>query len=332
MNTLVTGGGGFLGRYIVEQLVARGDRVWSFGRNIYPGLTELGVEQIQGDLRNQGDVLQACQGIDSVFHVAAVAGISVQPEDFFAINTGGTKNILAACLQQNVQTLVYTSSPSVTFSGVPQLGSDESEPYPKKWLAHYPHSKALAEQAVLAANNEQGLKTCALRPHLIWGVRDQHLIPRLIARARSKKLRIVGEGSNQIDTIYVENAADAHLLAADALRSEVTSSKVAGKAYFLSQDEPVNCWDWINALLELAGEPPVTKKISYHAAATLGGMMETWYQVFGLKSEPRMTRFLAAQLAMSHWFDISAAKRDFGYHPRISTAEGMQKMSRAMYE
>ena len=327
MHTLVTGGGGFLGRYICEQLVARGDRVRSFGRGNYPELKAIGIEVVRGDLRNQQAVSDACQGVDCVIHVAARPGVSVQPKPYYDANTLGTQNVISACRLQGVSRLVYTSSPSVTFAGDNQENVDESVPLGLDWLqqhrSFYSHSKALAEQAVLTANDER-LRTCALRPHLIWGPRDQHLIPRLIARAKSGRLRRVGVGENLVDMIYVENAAEAHLQAADGLAND--KSPVAGKAYFLSQGEPVNCWQWIDEILALTGLSPVQKAISYPAAWRIGAVLESAYRLLRITNEPPMTRFLAAQLAMSHWFDISAAHRDFGYQPRVSTDEGMQRL------
>ncbi|MCA9214982.1 MAG: NAD-dependent epimerase/dehydratase family protein [Planctomycetales bacterium] len=323
---LVTGAGGFLGRYIVEQLLARGESVRGFARGHYPELVSSGVEMVQGDIRDAQQVADACGGVHTVYHVAAVAGIWGPWERYHGINTVGTDNVIAGCRKHGVTKLVFSSSPSVTFDGRDQNGVDESAPYPVTWLCHYPHTKALAEQAVLAANDDS-LSTCALRPHLIWGPRDQHLIPRLTDRARAGKLRIVGDGKNLIDMIYVENAASAHLLAADAMRP---GSKVCGSAYFLSQDEPVNCWDWINDILALVDIPPVTKRISLRAAWNLGHLMETGYRLLGTQSEPRMTRFLAAQLATSHYFDISNAKADFGYKPSVSTDEGMRRLANSL--
>ncbi len=326
---LVTGGGGFLGQYIVEQLVARGDSVRSLSRMRYQALEDLGVKHIQGDLRNPDAVTRACEGIDVVYHVAAVAGIWGPWHRFHSINTVGTKNVLLGCMQNSVPRLVYSSSPSVTFDGTDQCNVDESAPYPDKWLCHYPHTKALAEQAVLEANSEK-LQTCALRPHLIWGPRDQHLIPRLLDRARKRKLRIVGDGSNLVDMVYVENAAMAHVQAGDAMleRDASGNSKVGGKAYFISQGEPVNCWDWINDILRLAKVEPVRKKIPFRVAWAAGYLLECLYKVTRKTEEPRMTRFLAAQLATSHYFDITAARKDFGYEAKISTAEGMQRLAK----
>ena len=327
MHALVTGAAGFLGCYIVEQLVARGDRVRALVRRKVPALEALGVECVQGDIVDAAAVERACRGVEVVFHVAAVAGIWGPWEHFYKTNTLGTQNVIAGCQAAGVQRLVFTSSPSVTFAGRDQCGIDESAPYPKRWLAHYPHTKALAEQAVLRANGEQGLLTCSLRPHLIWGPRDQHLIPRLLDRARKGQLRQVGNGANLIDAVYVENAAAAHLLAADAL---APGSPACGKAYFITNGEPVNCWQWINEILALAGLPPVRQKISLRAAYAAGALLEGLWTVLGRTDEPRMTRFLAAQLGTSHYFEISAARRDLGYQPRISMAEGMRRLRAAI--
>jgi nucleoside-diphosphate-sugar epimerase len=248
---------------------------------------------------------------------------------YHAVNVLGTEHVVQACLQKGVGRLVFTSSPSVTFDGFKKMGADqngidESAPYAARWLCHYPHSKALAEQRVLAANKQGRLLTCALRPHLVWGPRDTHLIPRLIDRARRGRLRRVGAGQNRIDISYVENAAEAHLLAADALKP---GSPVAGSSYFISQGDPVNCWDWIDQVLALAGLPTVNKSMSFHAAWRLGGIFDRVYSLARLTGDPPMTRFLAAQLATNHWFEIGRARHDFGYFPRVSTDEGMERLA-----
>jgi nucleoside-diphosphate-sugar epimerase len=281
------------------------------------------VEQVRGDLRDAEAVAAACRDVEVVFHVAAVAGIWGPWHYFHDINTLGTWNVLAGCRQQGVRRLVYTSSPSVTFQGVDQENVDESAPYATRWLCHYPHTKALAEQAVLQASGRDGLLTCALRPHLVWGPRDRHLIPRLLDRARRGRLVRIGRGENRMDAVYVENAAEAHLLAADRL---LPHAPICGRAYFITNGEPVNCWDWIDEILALDGLPPVRRSLSFHTAWWLGAGLEWLWTLSRRRDEPRMTRFLAAQLATSHFFDISAARRDLDYQPRVSMAEGMQRM------
>lgn len=324
MHALVTGANGFLGQYIVEQLLARGDRVRAYCRRPSANLDALGAQTVLGDVRDQAATIAACEKVDTVFHVAASAGIWGPWQLYYETNTLGTRHVIEGCLRHQVARLVYTSSPSVTFDGHEQCGIDETAPYPRRWLCHYPHSKALAEQEVLAANGRQGLLTCALRPHLIWGPRDQHLVPRIVGRARQGRLVRVGNGKNLIDTVYVENAAWAHLLAAERL---VPGSPVAGSAYFISQGEPVNCWRWIDELLALAGAAPVRRAISTKTAYSIGAVLEAAHRLRRAQGEPLMTRFLALQLGKSHYFNINRARRDFGYQPRVSTAEGMQRLS-----
>lgn len=335
MEALVTGGGGFLGLYIVEQLVARGHSVRVFCRGEYPPLRALGVRILQGDVRHERAIREACQGVDSVFHVAAVPGVWGRWDTYYQINTIGTKNVIAACLAAGVARLIYTSSPSVVFDGRDHLDADESLPYPTNWLCHYPHSKALAEQAVLNAdagrnsgagpNNSAsaGLRTVSLRPHLIWGPRDNHLIPRLIRRAQSGNLRRVGDGRNLVSICYVENAAAAHIQVEESLR---TSTAAAGRAYFINDPDPVNLWEWVNQVLQRAGLPPVTKSVSAATAKRIGHLMEIIWGLFRLPGEPPMTRFVAAQLAGSHCYSIEAAKRDFGFHTVCTPTEAMERL------
>ena len=322
MKALVTGGGGFLGLYIVEQLLEDGVDVRVLCRQRYERLDQLGVDWVQGDIQNAPLVESACDGVDVVFHVAAVPGIWGPWKMFHGINTLGTQNVIAGCRKHGVRKLVHTSSPSVIFDGHDHVDADESLPYPTKFLSHYPHSKALAEQAVLAANGPE-FATCALRPHLIWGPRDTQLVPRLIQRARTGRLRLVGDGTNLISMAYVENVAAAHMQAAKSLEP---GSKVAGQAYFINEPEPVNCGDWINTLLGCAGLAPVQKRISAKAAFRAGAVCEGIWSVLRLSGEPPMTRFLAGQLASSHSYRIDKAVRDFGYAPRVSVEEGLRRV------
>ena len=323
MQVLVTGGGGFLGRSLVEQLLGRGHRVRVFSRQWYADLDALGVESRTGDLQDEAAVAAACAGVELVFHAAALPGIWGSWKLFHGVNTLGTQHVIDGCRQHGVGKLVFTSSPSVVYDGHDHCGADESLPYSTKFLCHYPHSKLLAEQAVLGANGQGGLATCALRPHLIWGPRDTQLIPRLIERAKSGRLRRVGDGKNLISMVYVENAAHAHLQAADGLS---LSSPVAGQAYFINEPEPVNLWSWIDTLLARADLPPVTKGMSAVAASTIGAVLELVYSSCGVRSEPRMTRFLASQLSRSHWYRVEKAQRDFGFTPLVSVEERLRRL------
>lgn len=322
MNTLVTGGTGFLGRCLVARLLGEKRQVTVLGRTPAPDLEARGVRFIRASLDDADAVRAACVGIDTVFHVAAKVGVWGRYEDFLRTNVLGTRALLDGCRAHGVQRLIYTSTPSVVYNGRDLAGVNESLPLTTDCPSPYPLTKAIAEREILAANSE-ALRTVALRPHLIWGVGDPHLVPRVLARARAGRLRIVGDGTNRVDMVHVENAVDAHFLAEQALGP---SRAAAGHAYFITNGEPVILWDWINSLLTALGEPPVTRKVSLGVASVLGALCEAAWSVLPVRTEPPMTRFVAAELAKDHWFDISAARRDLGYLPRISMAAGTAEL------
>jgi nucleoside-diphosphate-sugar epimerase len=325
---LVIGGSGFLGGEIVSQLVERGEQVRVLTRRKVDS-TNPNAEYCLGDVRDRESLITACRGVHTVFHTASIPSISVNWQPFYQTNVLGTQNVIDACIVNNVRRLIYTSSASVTFDCKSQPAADELLPYPKHWMAHYPRSKAMAEKLVLdLASKTSGMLTCSIRPHLIIGAKDRHLIPRLLDRARRGKLFRVGNGTNLVDIVFVENAAVGHIQAADALNNE--SSPVNGNSYFISQGEPVNCWNWIDEVLEICGLPKVSKSISFNKAWILGAILETWYKLLRLTGEPLMTRFLAAQLAQTHYLNIAKAKKDFNYSPIISMAEGMDKLKKRL--
>lgn len=319
-KVMVTGGGGFLGKAIVKLLVEKGDDVTSFSRNRYTDLAAMGVQQIQGDISDKVAIEHACKGVDLLFHVAAKPGIWGDYSDYYTTNVIGTQNVISACKKHHVSRLVYTSSPSVVFNGTNMEGVDESVPYPDKFNSHYPKTKAIAEQHVVRSASES-LKTIILRPHLIWGPRDNHLVPRIIERA--KRLIRVGSGRNLVDTIYIDNAAEAHILAANRLEE---NHKLSGKIYFISQGDPVPLWEMVDNILTAAGLAPVQRSVPYEIAWIVGAFLEFVYKTFNIRGEPQMTRFLAEELATAHWFNISAARNDLGYEPRISTKKGLIRL------
>ncbi len=331
---LVTGGTGFLGRRLVERLLAQGRAVTVLARHEAPDLTARGVRFIRAPLADAVAVQAACAGMATVFHVAAKVGVWGDPAEFFAANVLGTRAVIAGCRAHRVARLVHTSTPSVVYNGRGLAGADESLPLTTRCPSPYPLTKAQAEREVLAANGPD-LRTVALRPHLIWGVGDPHLIPRVLARAQAGRLRIVGEGNNRVDLVHVDNAVDAHL-AAEAALGEVgagpdpTPGVAAGQAYFITNGEPVRLWDWINGLLAALGERPVTRRIPLAAAYAAGAAAEAAWRILRRPGEPPMTRFVANELAKDHWFDLSAARRDLGYRPRVTMAEGTAALVAAL--
>lgn len=326
MAVLVTGGGGFLGRHIVKRLQDRGAEVRVLGRRPYPDLSEQGVNCIQGDLTDEAIVKTACDGVDAVFHVAALAGVWGKRESYYQPNVIGTKNVLAACKACGVPKLVYTSTPSVVYGHDPIENGDEALPYPETYLTHYADTKSIAERSVLAASGTDGFAACSLRPHLIWGPGDTNLIPRIRARAQAGRLMQVGDGSNRISISYVENIADAHIHAYERLEA---GSPLCGQAYFVNETEPVNCWGFIGDMLKALDCPPIRKKVSFRLAYAMGAIFETVYKLLGKQEEPLMTRFLALQLATSHWFNTAKAQRDLEWSPVVPVEEGLQRIGSA---
>lgn len=319
---LVTGGGGFLGRWIVRQLLAHGDKVRVFGRRDYPDLVARGVDCRRGDLTDADAVLQAAQGCRAIIHTASLPGIWGKYEVYFQTNVVGTQNVLNAARAANIRKLLYTSTPSVVYGGQGISGGDESLPYPVSFLTYYAETKAQAEKLVLQANSPD-LATAAIRPHLIFGPGDTQLIPKLLVRAREGKLRIIGNGKSMISVSYVQNVADAHLQALERLNP---GSPVAGQVYFVNEAEPVNCWDFINKIIVGAGIAPVTRSVPYSLAYAAGCLCEVTGMLTGRKEDPRLTRFLATQLGTDHWFRIDKAKKELDWSPKVSVESGIELM------
>ena len=292
------------------------------GRNRYLDLEALGVACIQGDIRDQTLLAQHFVGHDTVFHVAAKAGIWGPFSEYKTINIDGTCNVIHACRQAGVACLVHTSTPSVVFDGKDLVNVDESAPYAANPLCAYARTKSTAEQAVLAANNGD-LKTCSLRPHLVWGPGDRHLVPRLLARGRAGSLKMIGDGTNKVDIAYIDNVVHAHILAAESLAQ---NNGAAGQAFFIGQDEPVNLWSWINELFSRMQIAPVQKQVPFTLAYGVGLLLELTYTLLRLGNEPPMTRFVAQQLARSHWFNHTKAKRLLGYAPIVSIEQGLDRL------
>lgn len=317
MRILVTGGGGFLGRYIVNLLLADGHEVVAFQRQDHPDLAEKGVEVRRGSLLEPDALRAAMRGCGAVIHTAAKAGVWGPRKEYFSINLEGTRNVCEAMEAEGVLNLVHCSTPSVVFNRESFRGPDESLPYGREWLCHYAESKAGAEAFVLGWGRSGKGRVIALRPHLIWGVGDPHLLPKVIERAGSGRLRIVGDGTNRVDVTRVENAAAAHLLALKAL----DDPEAVNRPYFISQGEPVVLWDWVNDVLERVGAEPLRKRISLPAAYRIGAVCEGIWRLTGRQSIPPMTRFVALELGKDHWFSIQAARNLLGYRPEAFPME-----------
>ena len=322
MKVLITGGGGFLGSSLAKKLLSLGNEVTILGRRSYPEFEKM-FYCIQTDVRDLSSVVKALEGQEVVFHTAAIPGIWGDYKDFYRTDVQGTQNVIFACHKNKVKKIIYTSSPSVVFGQKDIEGVGEKTSYPDEYLCHYPKTKAIAEQMVMEANGCKGLATVCIRPHLIWGPGDPYLLPRIVERVKNRKLIRVGEGTNLVDMTYIDNAVEAHIKACENLD---LNSPVAGKCYFVSDDKPVLLWEWIELVLIRLKLPGATKSISFKHAFRLGGILEIFYKIFRIKKEPPMTRFLATQLAKSHYFNITQSKKDFGYKPLVTNEEGIKRL------
>jgi nucleoside-diphosphate-sugar epimerase len=329
-RVLVTGGGGSVGGAVVRALLDRGAQVRSFSRRAYPALGALRVETVRGDLADLDAVERAVDGCDAVLHVAAKADLSVHAAPFIAANVVGTANVIAACRRRGVGRLVFTSTPSVVHHGGAIEGADESLPYARRFAAHYPATKARAERMVLAAS-DAGLRTVAVRPHLVWGTGDGQLTARIIQRARAGRLRLVDGGTAVVDATWIDDAAAAHVCALDALSNPVAGGRpVAGRAFFVASGHPQPIATLLDGVLAAAGLPPERRSVPFGVAHAAGAACEAAWRLAGRRDEPPMTRFLATQLATSHWFDLTAARRDLGYEPRVTPRDGARRLAAAL--
>lgn len=317
----MTGGGGFLGSALVRMLRARGDEVRVLARGDYPELRAIGVSLFRSDITDLPALTNATAGCDIVFHTAAKAGVWGSLESYHRPNVVGTEMLIAACLATRVPKLVFTGSPSVVFDGTDQEDGTSTLPYAVPSSSHYSATKASAERMVLKANSEQ-LATVSLRPHLIYGPGDPHLVPRVIDRASKGRLVLVGDGSNRVSLTYVDNAAASHLQAGDRL---AFGEACAGRAYFINDPEPVVFGEWLTALVTQLGLPAVTRRLSIRSAVRVGGLLEFVWSTFRLGGEPPLTRSVARNLGISHWYSLDEARRDFGFVPPVEASEGFER-------
>jgi len=324
LKTLVTGGGGFLGSSICRQLLSQDYEVVAFQRSAASHLETLGIQIVRGDITNISELLAASKDCDAIIHSAGKAGVWGDPAEYQRINVDGSANVVRTCKELSIPTLVYTSSPSVVHSGGDIENGNESLPIADHFTSPYPATKAQAEKIVLAANKD-GLRTVALRPHLIWGPGDPHILPRLVKKAKGGKLALPGP-EKVIDSIYVENAAQAHVLALQELRGQ---GRCSGKPYFITNNEPLPQGEIIQKLLAAVGIEAKINSVPNGLAKVVGAVCEFSWRILPLTGEPPITRFAVDQMGTAHWFNTSAAERDIGYRPKFSIAEGLAELAKS---
>ncbi|XP_045062795.1 sterol-4-alpha-carboxylate 3-dehydrogenase, decarboxylating-like [Coregonus clupeaformis] len=320
----VIGGSGFLGRHLVEKLLDKGYTVSVF--DIRQSYELPGVTFHQGDLCDKQALLTALQDVSLVFHCASPAPASDDKALFQRVNIQGTQTVLQACTEAGVQKVVLTSSASVVFEGTDIKDGREDLPYAKKPIDYYTETKIEQEKLVLkACDKEKGLLTVAIRPHGIFGPRDPQLVPILVDTARRGKMKfIIGDGCNLVDFTFVENVDHGHILAAESLRPE---SPICGKAYHITNDEPVRFWDFMSDILVGLGYAAPR----YHLPYTLvyGLALLLWLLSLLLRPlvafKPTFTPMRVALAGTHHFYSCSRAKQDMGYKPVVSLRDGIRR-------
>jgi sterol-4alpha-carboxylate 3-dehydrogenase (decarboxylating) len=330
MRSVVTGSSGFVGKHLVRALAARGDDVVAMDVVAARDLESVPrVTQTKADLRDSAALRGVVRGADAVFHVASrVQTREAGADEVFAINVGGTRNLIAACRDENVGKLVYTSSASVVYAGRDIELGDESLPYPASFHAPYAETKAIAEREVLGANDAR-VRTCAIRPHIVFGPGDTRFFPAIWSRAKAGKLKAyVGDWDKLSDFTYVDNLVDGMLLAEHALGPD---GKAAGQAYFVTNGEPTSFWEFVGRVLDGLGFPRPKLKVPFPIAYGAAAFREALDAARGIPtSEESLTRFAIRYLTTHHYFTHAKATRDLGYAPKVDLAEGIRRTVASM--
>ncbi len=324
MKAVVTGSSGFVGRHLVRALAARGDSVVAMDvvpRSDLEGVS--GISQVKADLCDASSLREVVSGADAVFHVASrVQTQEHGADEVFAINVGGTESLLEACRKEGVRRFVYTSSASVVYAGADIEGGDETLPYPLHFHAPYAETKAIAEKKVLAAHGREGILSCSIRPHIVFGPGDLRFLPAILERARKGKLKAyVGDAKKVSDFTYVDNLVHGLILAGDAM---VEGHAAGGQAYFITNGEPVPFWEFVGRVLDGVGHPRPTIRIPFPIAYGAAAVREGIDRLRNVPtSEASLTRFAIRYLTTHHYFTIAKAKRDLGYQPKVGLQAGI---------
>lgn len=325
--SLVTGGCGFIGAEIVRGLKARGDHVVVL--DLAPECPVDGVDYRRIDITDKAAVVEACRGVDTILHNASIVHTKQNKKDFvWAVNLGGTENVLEGAQQHHVPRFIYISSGSVVYEGKDIENGDESLPYASISQAPYADSKIAAEKLVLEANGKAGVATCAIRPHVVFGPGDGRFMPALLKRGKAGRLRVqVGRGVWLSDYTYVSNLIDALLLADEALAREGRDSVAAGQAYFITNGEPMPFWDFVRKVAARLGFPPINYHVPKSLVYAIAAVKEGIDTLKGgtINTEDGLTRFAIRYMCTHHYFSIEKARRELGYDPKVSVDEGIER-------
>jgi nucleoside-diphosphate-sugar epimerase len=316
MKVLVTGASGMLGAATARALDAAGHTVTVMQRRA----SGLDLPEVLGDVTDPGVVRWACTGQDAVVHLAARVAVTGPWEDFERVNVGGTRTVLAAARDAGATRFVHVSSPSVAHAGFALVGVGAEPADPARARGHYARSKAVAERAVLAAGGDD-FAVLAVRPHLVWGPGDASLVGRVVERARSGRLVLVGGGGALVDSTFVDNAADAMVAAVDRV------DQLSGQALVVSNGEPRTVRELLSQICRAAGAPEPTRTVPVPVASAVGAAVDRAWGALGRDDEPPLTRFLAEQLGTAHWFDQRRTRQALGWAPRVTLDEGFARLA-----
>jgi 3beta-hydroxy-Delta5-steroid dehydrogenase / steroid Delta-isomerase len=332
-RVLVTGGSGFVGANLVTTLLNRGYQVRSFDRVPSPLPRHDRLEVLQGDITDAGVCAAAVHGIETVFHTAAIielmGGAAVTDayrRRSFAVNVGGTENLVHAGQAAGVRRFVYTSSNSVVMGGQNIAGGDETLPYTDRFNDLYTETKVVAERFVLSQNafpnGGDGMLTCAIRPSGIWGRGDRTMFRKLFESVIAGHVKVlIGRKSARLDNSYVHNLIHGFILAAEHL---VPGGTAAGQAYFINDGEPINMFEFARPVMEACGENWPRIRVNgpmVHAAMT--GWQRMHFR-FGIPA-PLLEPLAVERLYLDNYFSIDKARRDLGYEPVFTTGKAMSE-------
>ena len=318
----MTGTGSLLLGGLASELLRRGDEVVCLQRRPAAFMGHQNAHEVLADICNTDAVALAAKGCDAIIHGAARVGVVGSQKEFYDTNVHGTENILRAAEQQSISRLVFVSTPSVAHTGASLVGAPAGQAEIGRSRSYYAESKAIAERTVLNARNSQ-LAVVAIRPHLVWGPGDTQLVGRIVERAKSGRLAVVGTGNALVDSTYIDNAISAHIAALDALH---IGSACDGKAYVVSNGEPRTVNELMRSMCESAGVPFEPRHLSLTLGIRLGSLVERLWPLMQ-SSEPPITRFIAEQLGTAHWFDQRVVHNDLKWAPSVTLDEGFKQLT-----
>lgn len=319
-KVLVTGAYGFLGKYVIDELVKNNYKVLAFGRNKtkMQQLKKKNVDIFIGDFCNKDDALKATENVDYVIHCGALSTVWGKREDFINTNVNGTMNLVEGCRKNKVKRFVYVSSPSIYAGKIDRTNIKENDYDENNKLNYYIESKILAEKEL---DKNRDVNWVIIRPRGLFGVGDTSIIPRLIKVNSKIGLPLFKKGKNYVDMTCVENVAH-------ALRLCLESENAIGNIYNITNGEPQCFKDLLEELFDKLGVKPKYMFININVIYFISCFIELFYKTFRIYKEPMLTKYNVCTLGYSQTLDITKAKKDLKYKPIITLSEGIEKYAK----